>query len=82
MPVDNRRTNELSRKLSGMSRAAPRDGLPRLRVTQQSLADQLGITRESTNKALRSLEHEGLVSLGRGSVTLTDPEELAWRTTV
>lgn len=72
----------LVRLTEGDESTAPRDGLPRLRVTQQSLADQLGITRESTNKALRSLEHEGLVSLGRGSVTLTDPEELAWRTTV
>lgn len=54
----------------------------KLRITQQSLADQLGITRESTNKALKSLENEGLVSLGRGSVTLLDPEELSWRTMV
>lgn len=54
----------------------------KLRITQQSLADQLGITRESTNKALRSLENEGLVSLGRGSVTLLNPEELSWRSMV
>ncbi len=53
---------------------------PKLKVTQQSLADQLGVTRESTNKALRSLETEGLVALGRGSVTLVDLEELQWRT--
>lgn len=51
----------------------------KLTVTQQSLADQLGITRESTNKALRSLEDDGLVSLGRGSVTLVDIDELQWR---
>ncbi len=53
--------------------------LVKLKLTQQSLADQLGVTRESTNKALRSLESEGLVALGRGSVTVTDLDELQWR---
>ncbi len=51
----------------------------KFKVTQQTLADQLGITRESANKALRSLEEEGLVSLGRGSLTILDLDELQWR---
>ena len=43
-----------------------------IKATQQSLADRLGVTRESVNKALRSLEDDGFVELGRGSVRITD----------
>ncbi|MEM9517912.1 MAG: Crp/Fnr family transcriptional regulator [Actinomycetota bacterium] len=43
-----------------------------IRATQQSLADQLGLTRESVNKALNNLAHDEFVALGRGTVTIND----------
>lgn len=54
-------------------------GKVKLKVTQQTLADRLGVTRESVNKALRTLEDERMVDLGRGSVTVLDLDELRWR---
>lgn len=49
----------------------------RTRVSQQDLANLVGVSRESVNKQLRSWEDEGLVSLRRFTLTLHDPEVLA-----
>ena len=49
----------------------------RLRVTQAELASMLGVSRESVNKHLNELARKNLVTLGRGSVTLLDPDTLA-----
>lgn len=43
-----------------------------VRATQQQLADRLGSSRESVNKLLRRWSADGLVLLGRGSVTVPD----------
>jgi CRP-like cAMP-binding protein len=56
------------------SRVAPG---ARLRVTQAELASMLGVSRESVNKHLNELARKKLVALGRGSVTLLDPDALA-----
>jgi CRP/FNR family cyclic AMP-dependent transcriptional regulator len=48
----------------------------RLRVTQNELASMLGVSRESVNKQLNLFAREGWIQLGRGSVTLVDPEAL------
>ena len=47
-----------------------------VRMPQQDLADLVGTTRESVNKQLRAWEDEGFVELGRGRVTLKNPEAL------
>ena len=48
----------------------------RLRITQAELASMLGVSRESVNKQLNRFAQDGCISLGRGSVTLRDPEAL------
>jgi CRP/FNR family transcriptional regulator/CRP/FNR family cyclic AMP-dependent transcriptional regulator len=48
----------------------------RLRITQAELASMLGVSRESVNKQLNAFARAGLLKLGRGSVTLLDPEAL------
>ncbi len=47
-----------------------------LRITQQSLGDRLGVSRESVNKWLRRWERNGIIRLGRGSVTIIDRKHL------
>ena len=41
-----------------------------IKVSQQVLAAMMGTTREAVNKRLREWEDEGLISLGRGAITL------------
>lgn len=48
----------------------------KLRITQSELASMLGVSRESVNKQLNKFAQEGWISLGRGSVTVRDPEAL------
>jgi len=47
-----------------------------LPLSQQFLAAMMGTTREAVNKRLREWEEEGVLSLGRGSVTLLDRASL------
>ena len=47
-----------------------------LRMTQVELASLLSVSRESVNKQLNSFAREGWVALGRGAVTIVDPEAL------
>ncbi|CAA7616963.1 cAMP-binding protein-catabolite gene activator and regulatory subunit of cAMP-dependent protein kinase [Candidatus Terasakiella magnetica] len=42
-----------------------------IRLSQQEVADHLGISRESVNKVLSKWEQAGIVALGRGQITLT-----------
>jgi CRP/FNR family cyclic AMP-dependent transcriptional regulator len=49
------------------------DGRLRVRISQQELADYLGVSRQVVNGYLRRWQAAGRVSLGRGSITLTDP---------
>ena len=56
--------------------AAPRVRLP---GAQQGLAETLGLTRVSMNRALRTLAGEGLVAVEPGAVVVLAPELLALR---
>ncbi len=59
------------------SRDAPSGGESfEARITQQSLADRLGVTRESINRNLRAWESAGIVELGRGVVRITSRQAL------
>lgn len=59
--------------------ARPRVPLP---GAQQGLAETLGLTRVSVNRALRTLTDEGLVRVAPGTVVVLAPELLAHRTRV
>lgn len=41
-----------------------------IKLSQQEIADHLGISRESVNKVLSKWEQAGIVTLGRGQVSL------------
>lgn len=43
-----------------------------IRMSQQAVADHMGISRESVNKVLSKWEQSGLVSLWRGQITIHD----------
>jgi DNA-binding MarR family transcriptional regulator len=44
----------------------------RIELTQQALADLLGVQRTTVNAVVQSLEQEGLITTGRGVVQVTD----------
>lgn len=54
-------------------------GHPRVELPQADLADWLGMSRQRTNHALKSLEAEGLISLSYGTITIVDREALESR---
>ncbi|CCG41067.1 Crp/Fnr family transcriptional regulator [Magnetospirillum molischianum] len=51
------------------SREVP-EAAPTIRLSQQELADHLGISRESVNKVLSKWEQAEMVTLGRSQITL------------
>ena len=52
-------------------------GTASITITQQELADLLGVTRATANAALRELQQRGLVERGYGSVRVPDRDRLA-----
>lgn len=48
------------------------DGDRRIPITQEDLASLAGTTRPTVNRLLKALEADGLLSVGRGSVTVHD----------
>lgn len=48
-----------------------------IRMSQQAVADYMGISRESVNKVLSKWEQGGIVSLWRGQITIQDRDALA-----
>jgi CRP/FNR family transcriptional regulator len=46
-------------------------------ITHQALAVELGTAREVISRHLKRFEADGLISLGRGRIEITDPEKLA-----
>jgi len=48
-----------------------------LPLTQQRLASMLGATRESVNRTLSELTHEGIIEVRRGTCRIVDPDRLA-----
>lgn len=55
-----------------------RQGQPRRRVRleQEALAQMLGVSRQSVNKALRALEAKGLIHVGYGEIEVLQPDKL------
>ncbi len=47
-----------------------------VRRTHQQLADELGTAREVISRQLKQLEHQGLISLGRGEILLEKKDAL------
>lgn len=47
-----------------------------IKLSQQEIADHLGISRESVNKVLSKWEQAGIVALGRGQITLNKTSAL------
>ncbi|SCK10196.1 Crp/Fnr family transcriptional regulator [Streptomyces sp. WMMB 322] len=60
--------------------ASDAGGSVRLPGTQQVLADLLGVTRVTVNRALSRLRRDGLIEFDRRTVTVLAPELLALRT--
>jgi CRP-like cAMP-binding protein len=52
---------------------------PVIRLTQGQIADLVGGTRPSVNQVLQRLQHDGLLELGRGRVTVLRPADLRAR---
>ncbi len=55
----------------------PQDEGVTVRMSQQAVADHMGISRESVNKVLSKWEQLGLVSLWRGQITIRSREGLS-----
>jgi CRP/FNR family transcriptional regulator len=47
-----------------------------IKATQAEVAQLAGTSRESASRFLASLERDGVVTLGRGKVTVHDPARL------
>jgi len=73
-------TNRLAKHLimlgDTMGEKAAAHGDITIRVSQQEVADHIGISRERVNKLLTKWEQAGLVGLWRGRITLKDVEAL------
>ncbi|HSV51558.1 MAG TPA: Crp/Fnr family transcriptional regulator [Burkholderiaceae bacterium] len=52
-------------------------GMRRVSLTQEELGHLAGLSRQTVNRVLRSLEQRGLVSLAFGGVAITDGEALS-----
>ena len=52
------------------------DGSPRLVMTHEQIANHLGSAREVISRMLKYMQNEGLVKLGRGSISLEKLPEL------
>jgi CRP-like cAMP-binding protein len=48
-------------------------------LTQEDLAELAGVTRPTANRVLKKEERRGLLTLTRGSITVTDQKGLAGR---
>ncbi|MHB8528102.1 MAG: Crp/Fnr family transcriptional regulator [Caulobacteraceae bacterium] len=70
----------LAQRLVGLAHAHGREdggGLRiNLRLSQQSLAETVGVSRQSLNCALKALQARGMVSVGYGALTIRDTAAL------
>ncbi len=73
LDLPHRVARRLLRMAAETSERAPRT---KVSVTQTELGGILGVSRETVNKQLREFQRDGLVELGRGSITLLDQERL------
>ena len=53
-----------------------RDGSDHLPMSQASLAEYVGVSREAVSKTLSEWKKAGLVDIGRGDIRVKDREEL------
>ncbi|NMN98577.1 Crp/Fnr family transcriptional regulator [Antrihabitans stalactiti] len=69
LPVDER----VVRRLAHLARAyGGPNAIADIKLTQDDLASMAGTTRATANKVLRELEDKGVLTLGRGTITVTD----------
>lgn len=70
----------LAQRLVGLARGhgkAVRGGVAiDLRLSQETLADTVGVSRQTLNRALKRMETEGMISVGYGAVTVRDAAAL------
>ena len=52
---------------------------PRLQLTHQEIASDLGTSREVVSRLLKEFEHQGLVQVARGALEIVDAQGLADR---
>lgn len=66
-------------RLAGLlaTMAGEEAGAASVTITQQELADLLGVTRATANTALRELQEQRLVERGYGTIRIPDREKLA-----
>lgn len=57
-------------------RGASMDGSARIPLTQSTLANLVGVTRESVSHKLNELERKGLVQLERAAIEIPSPQRL------
>jgi CRP/FNR family cyclic AMP-dependent transcriptional regulator len=65
----------LAQTISRQADGAPQEDVL-IRSTQAEIAHLAGTSRESASRFLATLERAGIVTLGRGKVTVHDPERL------
>lgn len=70
----------IAQRLLGLARGhgKPTEGGVRigLHLSQEQLAETVGVSRQSLNRVLKDLEARGLIAVGYGAVTLRDPAAL------
>lgn len=66
----------LASRLRLLTRATERQGPVVLHLSQQALAELIGVTRKTVNICLAEFVRQGLVELGYGRITVTDPRGL------
>jgi CRP/FNR family transcriptional regulator, cyclic AMP receptor protein len=74
--VSGRVASALLSQVSGRQDAVDAEGDVLIRATQTEIANLAGTSRESASRFLATLEREGVVTLGRGKVTVHDPGRL------
>jgi CRP/FNR family transcriptional regulator len=47
-----------------------------IKITHETLAEEVGTAREVISRHLKKMEAGGLVKLGRGTISLSDIDEL------
>jgi CRP/FNR family transcriptional regulator len=49
---------------------------PIIEITQENLAESIGVTRETVSKYMRQLQDSGIISIGRGRIEIIDKHGL------
>jgi len=76
LEAPSRLAHSLLRLVPTFGKTVPDGVLLDVKLSQQQLANLVGISRESVNKQLKEWERDGLISLAKGIVTLRDPHSL------